>query len=94
MVYWLEMFRKGNIKDEGFKQRLLDVFVHSVYVYNEKVVIAYNYTDNNHDNSIDVPGILEGSDTFVKVRDGVLYPNLSILNEYNIFVLIVNSPAA
>lgn len=94
VVYWLEMFRKGNIKDDGFKQRLLDVFVHSVYVYNEKVVIAYNYTDNNHDNSIDVPGILEGSDTFVKVRDGVLYPNLSILNEYNIFVLIVNSPAA
>lgn len=94
VVYWLEMFRKGNIKDEGFKQRLLDVFVHSVYVYNEKVVIAYNYTDNNHIDSVDVPGALEGSDTFKKVRDPVLNPNLYFLNDYNIFVLVVNSPAA
>ena len=93
VVYWLEMFRKGDIRDEGFKQRLLDVFVHSVYVYNEKVVIAYNYADNNHSDSIDVPGALESSDTFVKVRDRVLYPNLIVLSEYNIFVLIVNSAA-
>ena len=84
------MFRKGDIKDEGFKQRLLDVFVHSVYVYNEKVVIAYNYTDNNHIDSADVPGILEGSDTFVKVRDSVLYPNLFIFPDYSIFVSVVN----
>lgn len=93
VVYWLEMFRKGDIKDEGFKQRLLDVFVHSVYVYNEKVVIAYNYTDNNHSDSVDVPGALRGSDTFVKVNDRVPYPNLVFLSEYNIFVLIVNSAA-
>ena len=87
------MFRKGDIKDEGFKQRLLDVFVHSVYVYNEKVVIAYNYADNNHSDSIDVPGALEGSDTFKKVRDPVPYPNLIFLSEYNIFLYIVNSAA-
>lgn len=102
VIYWLEMFRKGDIKDEGFKQRLLDVFVHSVYVYNEKVVIAYNYTDNNHMNSIDVPESLMSSDTFAKVRDWALYPNtypqknalsrIHPMQEYSIFLYVVNRP--
>lgn len=75
VVYWLLMFKKGDINDEGFKQRLLDVFVHSVYVYNEKVVIAYNYTDNHHLNSADVPGILKSSDTFTKVSHEGIEPS-------------------
>ena len=48
IVYWLNLFKNGDVDDPDFKQRLIDVFVHSVYVYNEKVVIAYNYSDNNH----------------------------------------------
>ena len=93
IVYWLEMFRNGDIKDEAFRQRLLDSFVHSVYVYNDKVVIAYNYTDNNHHECIDVPGTLEGSDTFVRVRDRGLYPNILFVPDRYMFVLIVGSVA-
>lgn len=48
ILYWLRCFKKGDVTDPDFKLRLLDVFVHSVYVYNEKVIIAYNYSDNNH----------------------------------------------
>ena len=61
VLYWLRLFKKGDVSDPAFRERLLDVFVHSVYVYNEKVVIAYNYTDNNH--SIDFnPQIFRCSD--------------------------------
>lgn len=68
VVYWLEMFKNGNINDKAYRERLLDTFVHSVYVYNEKVIIAYNYTDNNHSEPLDVPALLKSSDTFKTVK--------------------------
>ena len=66
VVYWLNLFKKGNVNDSDFRQRLMDVFVHSVYVYNKKVVIAYNYSQGNDRHSVDyVSDILRCSDTFV-----------------------------
>ena len=95
IIYWLELFRKGDVHDEGFKQRLLDVFVHSVHVYNEKVVIAYNYSDNNHNDSTNENiQTLMGSDTFKRVNDPVLYPNLFPIPDYSIFLLVVNQSVA
>ena len=61
VIYWLNLFRKGDASDPDFRQRLLDVFVHSVYVYNKKVVIAYNYSDNNHSVAFD-PKVFRCSD--------------------------------
>ena len=67
VVYWLNLFKKGNVNDPAFRQRLLDVFVHSVYVYNKKIVIAYNYTDNNH--SVDFnPETFRCSDSYHIMR--------------------------
>ena len=48
VVYWLNLFKKGDVSDPDFKLRLMDVFIHSVYVYNQKVIIAYNYANDNH----------------------------------------------
>ncbi len=67
IVYWLNLFKKGDVSDPAFKQRLMDVFVHSVYVYNKKVVIAYNYADNNHSVDFD-PEIFRCSDEHRIVR--------------------------
>ena len=69
VVYWLNLFKKGDVHDVAFRERLLDVFVHSVYVYNEKVIIAYNYSQNNNHHSINYnPDILRCSDINVLVR--------------------------
>ena len=32
IIFWLNLFRMGDVSDPDFKQRLIDVFVHSVYV--------------------------------------------------------------
>lgn len=39
---WLEMFAKGDATDEKFRQYVIDTFVNSVYVFDEKIVIYYN----------------------------------------------------
>ena len=67
VIYWLNLFKQGDVSDPDFKVRLLDVFVHSVYVYNEKVIIAYNYADNNHSIDFD-PEIFRCSDEHQVVR--------------------------
>lgn len=61
IIYWMERFKNGDVNDLAFRQQLTDVFVHSVYVYNNKVVIAYNYADNNHSVKFD-PNIFRCSD--------------------------------
>lgn len=39
---WLEMFAKGDATDEKFRQYVIDTFVNSVYVFDDKIVIYYN----------------------------------------------------
>jgi len=43
--YWLDRFSKTDITDIEQKQRLIDVFVNAVYVYDDKMVIVFNYKD-------------------------------------------------
>lgn len=51
IIYWLEQFRTGDIHDEAFAKRLIDLFVNSVTVWDEpddimRITIAYNLTGN------------------------------------------------
>lgn len=51
VIYWLESFRSGDINDEAFAKRLIDLFVNSVTVWDEpgdilRITIAYNLTGN------------------------------------------------
>jgi len=43
--FWLNKFSKTDITDAEQKQRLVDIFVNSVYVYDDKMVIVFNYKD-------------------------------------------------
>ena len=73
VIYWLNLFKRGDVSDPDFKLRLMDVFVHSVYVYNEKVIIAYNYANNDHSVAFD-PNIFRCSDEHALVRHGGFEP--------------------
>lgn len=49
VVYWLNQFKEGDINDDDFRKRLIDLFVNSVTVWDEpdgsfKITIAYNLT--------------------------------------------------
>lgn len=44
MVYWFEKFRGGNIEDAGFRRRVIDSFVNAVYLWDDRIRIAFNYS--------------------------------------------------
>lgn len=39
---WIKQFCKGDPMDEDFRHRIIDVFINSVYLYDDHVIITYN----------------------------------------------------
>ena len=42
---WFERFRHGNLNDITYRQRIVDAFVNSVYVFDDRVTINFNAKD-------------------------------------------------
>lgn len=51
---WLRQFTKGDPLDEDFRRRIIDVFINSVYLYDDKVLIFYNLRGGKQVSYIDV----------------------------------------
>lgn len=45
IVFFLEQFRNLDYKDRNCQKKLIAVFINSVYLYDDKLVIGYNYSD-------------------------------------------------
>lgn len=46
IVYFLEQFRKLDYKDRNCQKKLVEVFVNSIYLYDDKLVVGYNYSSD------------------------------------------------
>ena len=53
VVFWINRFKEGDITDSKFRQRLIDCFVNSIYLYDDKVVLTYNYKDGTQAITLD-----------------------------------------
>ncbi len=45
LVLWLKQIRTMSLETKEHKQRLIDIFVNAVYLYDDKMVIAFNYKE-------------------------------------------------
>ena len=45
IVAWILQFRGGNIEDKAYQKEIIDVFLNSIYVYEDRMVFTYNYKD-------------------------------------------------
>ena len=45
LTFWIHRFRNTDITNREQRQRLIDIFVNSVYVFDDHVVISFNYRD-------------------------------------------------
>ena len=52
IIYWLTMFKEGDIHSEEFCDKLIDLFIEKVVAYPDKYEIYYNYMDKAHRQSI------------------------------------------
>ena len=69
---WLRTFTKGNISDPDFRQRLVDIFINSIYVYEHRIIIFYNIKSSSPHvqysdlQAANIPENLEGFSTLTK----------------------------
>ena len=45
IVFWVSKFKDGDIDNLKYRQQMIDIFVNSVYLYEDRVVIAFNFKD-------------------------------------------------
>ena len=48
IIYWLSMFKDGNIHSSEFCDKLIELFINKVVVFHNKVDVYYNYIDEAH----------------------------------------------
>lgn len=48
LIYWIGRFKGGDVNDERYCQNLIDTFVNAVFVYDDRIVITYNYTRDDN----------------------------------------------
>lgn len=59
VVFWLYRFRKTDVTDQDQRQRLIDSFINAVYLYEDKVLLIFNYKDGSRTVTLDD---IQGSD--------------------------------
>ena len=47
MRFWFEKFRKGDMRDTEHQRQIIDTFVNSIYVFDDRVVLNFNFTDDS-----------------------------------------------
>ena len=50
--FFLEQFRSMDVSDRNCEKRLISVFVNAIYVYDDKLKIAFNYSEEGQRNTV------------------------------------------
>ncbi len=74
LTFWLRRFQQMEIEKKEHKQRLIDSFVNAVYLYDDKLVITFNYKEANKTVSLsEVNGSIiecQGAPKILVLRNG------------------------
>jgi len=62
ILAWLHQFTIGDPTDIEFRRRIIDVFINSIYLYDDRIMIFYNIRDGKQVSYIDVVNATEESD--------------------------------
>lgn len=76
IAFWITKFRKTDLKDIASRKRLVESFINSIFVYDDKVVFTFNYKDGSKTATIDEINEELGSDL-----EGTTPPNLFLNSE-------------
>jgi hypothetical protein len=47
VTFWVHRFRKTDVKNQEQRQRSVDSFVNSVYLFDDRIIITFNYKDSS-----------------------------------------------
>ena len=62
-MFWICRYRQLDVTIPEQRQRLIDGFVNSVYLYDDKIILTFNYKEGCKTISLcDIMGVADGSD--------------------------------
>lgn len=53
IVCYISQFKNGNIDDKDYRQRIIDIFINSIFVFDDKLVFTYNFKGGTETISLD-----------------------------------------
>ena len=53
VTFWLHKFRKLDVRQQSHRKMLIDTFVNAIYLYDDKMVITFNYKDGTRTITLD-----------------------------------------
>ena len=60
--FGIEKFKKLDISQQEGKQRLIDSFINSIYLYDDKIIFTFNYKDGTRTVNLKEIESVKGSD--------------------------------
>lgn len=63
IIFFLEKFKNGDINDQVYRRKLIDTFVNAIYVYDDHLIITYNYSSTNNKTTLEeINAVFDDSD--------------------------------
>ncbi len=88
ILFWFNRLRKYNTRRLDHRRRLIDIFINTIYLYDDKMVITFNYKDDSKVISLND---VEKSDLSSDLTASAL-PEIDILQKKSVdFVFIANN---
>jgi len=47
IVFWISRFKNGDVSDPKYRASIVDIFVNSVFLYDDELVVGFNWKDGN-----------------------------------------------
>lgn len=47
VTFWLHCFRKLDVRQQSHRKMLIDTFVNAIYLYDDKLIITFNYKEGS-----------------------------------------------
>lgn len=53
ILFWFDQFRHGDPADMAFQEKVIDCFVNSIYLFDDRVVLNFNYQEGGRPVSLE-----------------------------------------
>ena len=47
ILFWFEQFRHGDVNSTAYQRQIIDTFVDSVYIFDDRVALNFNFKDTS-----------------------------------------------
>ena len=47
IIFWINRFKGGDITDKSYQRAIIDIFVNAIYLYDDKIVLTYNFKSDS-----------------------------------------------